>query len=159
MRSHLACHTARRVARAIVEARRSSQIATTSQLAAIVAKVIPRRGKTDPATRVFQALRIALNDELGALADLLDQSVRWLRPGGRLVAITFHSLEDRVVKDFVRSRSREWLDEPGWPEPRRNPGLAVRPVVRKPLTASEEEIRNNPRARSAKLRVAERLTP
>jgi 16S rRNA (cytosine1402-N4)-methyltransferase len=148
---------ARRVARAIVAERRKGRIDTTSQLAAVVGRVVPRRGRADPATRVFQALRIAVNDELGALADLLEQSVDWLRPGGRLVVITFHSIEDRVVKDFIRSRSAAWTDSPGWPEPRPNPLRSLRPVLRKALTPSAQELASNPRARSAKLRVAERL--
>jgi 16S rRNA (cytosine1402-N4)-methyltransferase len=148
---------ARQVARAIVAERRKGRIDTTSRLAAVVARVVPRRGKADPATRVFQALRIADNDELGALTDFLEQSVHWLRPGGRLVAITFHSIEDRLVKDFIRSRSAEWTDSPGWPEPRPNPLRSLRPVLRKALSPSPQESARNPRARSAKLRVAERL--
>ncbi len=93
----------------------------------------------------------------GTAVDFLESAVRWLRPGGRLAVITFHSLEDRIVKQFVRSRSQEWLDRPEWPEPRPNPDFALRPVVRKALVASPEETAANPRARSAKLRVAERI--
>ncbi|CAN5232937.1 16S rRNA (cytosine(1402)-N(4))-methyltransferase RsmH [soil metagenome] len=152
----------RRVARIIVGARARGRITTTGELAALVERAKGgrskgRAGKIHPATQVFQALRIAVNDELGALEEFLENAVRWLRPGGRIAVITFHSLEDRIVKQFIRSRSQEWLDRPEWPEPRPNPERALRPVVRKALTASPGEIAANPRARSAKLRVAERL--
>ncbi|MBX6313224.1 MAG: 16S rRNA (cytosine(1402)-N(4))-methyltransferase RsmH [Isosphaeraceae bacterium] len=129
----------RRIARRIVEARRERPIQTTSQLAELVRRSLPGpRGKIDPATRVFQALRIGVNRELDHLDAALAHLADWLRPGGRAAIISFHSLEDRRVKQAFRD----------------NPRLIV--LTKKPLTASDEEIQRNPRARSAKLRVAER---
>jgi 16S rRNA (cytosine1402-N4)-methyltransferase len=129
----------RRVARKIVETRQTTPIVTTGQLADLVRRCVPRsKGHgIDPATRVFQALRIAVNDELGALERLLQVAPACLKPGGKLAIISFHSLEDRMVKQAFR----------------KNPD-SVKELTRKPVQASEEEIRNNPRARSAKLRVA-----
>jgi 16S rRNA (cytosine1402-N4)-methyltransferase len=133
---------ARRVARSI-EYRRSQQpYRTTGDLvAAVVAALGPARGRIHPATKTFQALRIAVNDELGALETGLDAAVRLLKPGGRLAIMSFHSLEDRIVKWRFRARAEEGV---------------LRVVTRKPLTPAEEEVKTNPRARSAKLRVAER---
>ena len=149
----------RRIARAIVERRAAMPFRTTKDLASCIEQVKPRRGKkTHPATQTFQALRIAVNDELGALEKLLEDSVACLRPGGRLVVITFHSLEDRIVKRFIRSRSTAEIDRPEWPAPRPNPDYFFSAVLRKALSPSSEEIAANPRARSARLRVAERLT-
>jgi 16S rRNA (cytosine1402-N4)-methyltransferase len=132
----------RRIARKIVETRRQTPLETTEQLAELVRRCVPRprgqRHPIDPATRVFQALRIAVNDELGALDRFLAVLPRCLKPGGRAVLISFHSLEDRRVKQAFRERKY-------WQE-----------LTRKPLQASEEEVRNNPRARSAKLRAAQR---
>ena len=129
----------RRIAARIVEQRRLGPIRTTADLAAIVRRAIPGKwGPIDPSTRTFQALRIAVNRELERLDHFLDQVVSWLKPGGRVGIISFHSLEDRRVKLAFRS----------------NPELLV--LTKKPLTASEAEVRLNPRARSAKLRVAER---
>lgn len=130
---------ARRIARAIVEARRVTPITTTSQLAAIVRRNVPGKwGKIDPATRVFQALRIAVNRELERLDEALARLPDLLAPGGRLAIISFHSLEDRRVKHAFRADPR------------------LRALTKKPITASDDEVRTNPRARSAKLRVAER---
>lgn len=135
----------RRIARAIVHARREAPIATTGRLAAIVRRVVPRRGlRIDPATRTFQALRIAVNRELDGLDRFVETAVRRLRAGGRLVAITFHSLEDRIVKHALRALAQ-----------RTEPLVTV--LTRKPVGASDEEVERNPRARSAKLRAAERL--
>jgi 16S rRNA (cytosine1402-N4)-methyltransferase len=131
--------------------------ATTFDLAAAVSSVAPRTSGRHPATRVFQALRIAVNDELGALKEALETIPANLAPGGRLAVITFHSLEDRIVKHFFRDRSQEWLDRPEWPEPRRNPNRIFRLLTPHPMDAGAEEIANNPRARSAKLRVVEKL--
>lgn len=118
-----------------------------------------------PATRVFQALRIAVNDELGALEAVLPQIVELLAPGGRFAIITFHSLEDRIVKQFIQRETRDCICEPD-PYARRTLGptactcghrATLRPVTRKPLQPTAAEVDQNPRSRSAKLRVAERL--
>ena len=146
----------RRIARAIVEQRRSAPIATTGQLAELVARTIGRReaGK-HPATRTFQALRIAVNGELDALQRGLDAALDRLKPGGRLAVISFHTLEDRIVKQFIRRHSQ--------PPPTRR-GLP--PLPQAPLRlcavggaqqAGDVELARNPRARSAVLRVAEKL--
>jgi 16S rRNA (cytosine1402-N4)-methyltransferase len=133
----------RRIARRIVQARQEAPIETSTQLAELVRRCVPRfrgqRHSIDPATRVFQALRIATNDELGALQRFLDAVPDCLKPGGRVAVISFHSLEDRLVKQAFR----------------KTPEL-IKERTRKPLQAGELEIRNNPRARSAKLRAAQR---
>lgn len=148
---------ARRIVREIVRRRGVRPLATTLELAAAVEAVVPRRGGVHPATRTFQALRIAVNDELGALERALGTAHLWLKPGGRLAVITFHSLEDRIVKHWLRSRSEPEIDRPEWPAPRPNPECYYRLVTRKPLEPGPDEIARNPRARSARLRVAERL--
>jgi 16S rRNA (cytosine1402-N4)-methyltransferase len=133
---------ARRLARTIVQRRERHPFSRTGDLvAAVIAALGPARGRIHPATRTFQALRIAVNDELQALESGLDASLGLLKPGGRLAVISFHSLEDRIVK----WRLRGWADQ----------GL-VDVLTRKPLVPSDDEVRRNPRARSAKLRVAER---
>ena len=145
-----------RIARAIVRRRAESPLETTLDLADLVERVRPRRGRTHPATRVFQALRIAVNDELGALHAFLENARRWLRPGGRMAIMTFHSLEDGIVKRYFRRCSRKQVDRPEWPEPRENPDYWLDLVVKKPVVANEEEVKRNPRARGAKLRVVEK---
>ena len=130
---------------------------TTFDLAAAVTSIVPRTGARHPATRVFQALRIAVNDELRGLERGLEAVAGVLAHGARFAVITFHSLEDRIVKIFFRERSAEWIDRPEWPEPRRNPVRAFRLLTPRPMDPSGEEIEANPRARSAKLRVVERL--
>jgi 16S rRNA (cytosine1402-N4)-methyltransferase len=130
---------------------------TTLELAGAVESVVPRRGRIHPATRIFQALRIAVNQELDALAEGLEQFTRRLAPGGRFGVITFHSLEDRIVKNFFKARTSEWIDDPSWPAPRRNPLHFFRPLTRKPAIADEAEQSTNPRSRSAKLRVVEKI--
>lgn len=147
----------RRVAAAIVERRARKPILTTGELAALVASVIPRHSGAHPATKVFQALRIAVNDELGCLERALAQAHRWLKPGGRLAVLTFHSLEDRIVKNYMRRHSEPFVDMPNWPAPRPNPDCHYRLPVRRAITAGEAEQQQNSRSRSAKLRVAERL--
>ncbi len=135
----------RRIARAIVEARRQAPIRTTAVLAEVVAKAIPRRAwprRIHPATRTFQAVRIAVNDELSGLAPALDSAVGLLCPRGRLVAISFHSLEDRIVKQTWRR-----LEAAG----------RARILTKRPITPGDAEVATNPRARSAKLRALERL--
>jgi 16S rRNA (cytosine1402-N4)-methyltransferase len=135
----------RRIARALVAARREAPVDTTGRLAAIVRRAIPRRGpmRIDPATRTFQALRIWVNRELEGLDRFLEAAVRRLRAGARLVVITFHSLEDRIVKHTLRAL--EHGDE-----------ALVKVLTRKPLVPGDDEVQRNPRARSAKLRAAER---
>lgn len=147
----------RAIARRIVQERKKAPITTTTQLADIIAGVLPRKGKQHPATRSFQALRIAVNDELGALEELLRTGLSLLRSGGRFAVITFHSLEDRAVKRYFEQVTRPEIDRPEWPSPRPNPDYAAKLVFRKPITASEAELKANPRSRSAKLRVIEKL--
>lgn len=149
---------ARRIARAIVQARAGKSIRTTLELSQIIEKASPRTGKRHPATLVFQALRIAVNDELGALEDFLKAAPAWLKPGGRLAIISFHSLEDRIVKRSFQHYAQEFLDRPEWPAPRPNPAFCLHLLTRKPVEASPEELQANPRARSARLRVAERIS-
>jgi 16S rRNA (cytosine1402-N4)-methyltransferase len=136
----------RRIARAIVHARAQAPIATTGRLADIVRRAIPRRGpaRIDPATRTFQALRIWVNRELDGLDRFIETAARRLRAGARLAVITFHSLEDRIVKHTLRALAHG--DE-----------AVVSVLTKKPLVPSDDEVRANPRARSAKLRAAERL--
>jgi 16S rRNA (cytosine1402-N4)-methyltransferase len=134
----------RPIARAIVRARAVAPVATTGQLAAIVRRAVPGRGwqRIDPATRTFQAIRIWVNRELEGLDDFLDAACRRLNPGRRLVAIAFHSLEDRIVKHTLRS-----IEQRG--------EIAIRVLTKKPVRPGEAELERNPRARSAKLRAAE----
>ena len=150
----------RRMARAIVLDREQRRFATTRQLAELLERISPRHGrKAHPATKVFQALRIAVNDEIGSLERGLAGALRILKPGGRLAVITFHSLEDRVVKDFGRARSRDYtfaggVDVPELREPR-TPELKW--VSRKAIAPGEAELAENPRSRSAQLRVMEKI--
>ena len=147
---------ARAVARAIVETRARQPIRTTGELAAIVAGVVRARpGDIHPATRTFQALRIFLNDELRSLARALSAAERLLAPGGRLVVIAFHSLEDRIVKTFFNSRGRSIAPSRHLPERAQAPPTFV-VLTKRPIVADAAEIAANPRARSAKLRAAER---
>jgi 16S rRNA (cytosine1402-N4)-methyltransferase len=149
-----------KIARAIVARRAATPVTTAEELAALVAEVATRPGKpsrTHPATRVFQALRIAVNDELGALTIALDASIRLLAVGGRIVVLTYHSLEDRIVKRAFAAAAKGCICPPK--VPRCGCGLkpSLRLITDKPLTASEEEVAKNPRSRSAKMRVAERI--
>lgn len=146
---------ARRIVRAILKAR---PVQTTRELAAVIEAASPRRGeRLHPATRTFQALRIAVNDELGAIESVLPQALAALAPGGRLAVISFHSLEDRIVKAFFRRESQDCLCPPRQPVCTCGHVAALREITRKLVTPGEAETRQNPRARSAKLRVAERL--
>jgi len=147
---------ARPIARAIVKARAASPIATTGALAAVIAGVVHARfGEIHPATRTFQALRIFINEELSELAHGLAAAERVLRPQGRLVVVSFHSLEDRIVKSFLTERSRSGGGSRHRPQAQEiAPTFAV--VTRRPVTADAAEVARNPRARSAKLRAAER---
>jgi len=150
----------RRIARAIVADRTAAPFVSTLQLAGLVARVAPAppAEKTHPATRVFQALRIAVNDELGQLARGLAAAERALKPGGRLAVVTFHSLEDRIVKQFLAQRSQRGHAVsrllPGEPVP---PRPSFRAFPGQPVIPGAREVAENPRARSAKLRFAERL--
>ena len=146
---------ARRIARAIV---RSRPILTSIELAEVIEKVNPRRGKrTHPATQTFQAIRIAINDELSALETALEQAVSLLGQGGRMAVISYHSLEDRIVKNFVRKQASDCVCPPGTPVCRCDHLATLKIVTRRPLIPTDVEIASNPRARSAKLRVAERI--
>ncbi len=148
---------ARRIARAIVAARRAAPLETTRQLADVVAEAAPRRGsRIHPATRTFQAIRIAVNDELGQLERALAASLDALSAGGRLCVISFHSLEDRIVKRFVREHAREDERYRGMPEVPAEARPKLRAIGRG-VAAGAAEIDANPRARSARLRIAERL--
>jgi len=136
---------ARRIAKAIVEKRTAQPISTTTELAETVKAAVPafvRRGKIHPATKTFQALRIAVNDELRALEDALPQAFEALKPGGKLAVLSYHSLEDRITKYFFKQKA--------------DLGAATI-VTKRPLTASDEEIQANPRSRSAKLRILKKL--
>ncbi len=148
---------ARRIAARIVGGRAARPFQTTMELALAVEEVVPRRGRIHPATRIFQALRIAVNREMEVLESVLGQAASALRPGGRMAVITFHSLEDRMVKEFFKIRSTAELDRPEWPAPRPNPDYIFRALTRKPVIASAEEQQSNPRSRSAKLRAVEKI--
>jgi 16S rRNA (cytosine1402-N4)-methyltransferase len=146
----------RRIARAIVAAR---PIYTSVELAAVIARSLggSQGRRVHPATRIFQALRITVNDELTALEVTLPQIVNLLRPGGRCAIITFHSLEDRIVKRFFQREAQDCLCPPGLPTCVCGHQATLKIVTRKPIQPSETEISQNPRSRSAKLRIAERL--
>jgi 16S rRNA (cytosine1402-N4)-methyltransferase len=145
---------ARRIADAIVEAR---PLNTTTELARLVERTVRRRGRIHPATRTFQALRIAVNDELAIVEIALPQAVEILAPGGRLVVISFHSLEDRIVKRFFRRASRDCVCPSDIPVCVCDHQATLRTVFRKPIRPTEDEVMANPRARSARLRIAERV--
>jgi len=151
----------RRIARAIVIARVEQPLTRTAELAALVAKAMPRHDPHHhPATRTFQALRIVVNDELGELERGLAASEAVLKPGGRCVVVSFHSLEDRIVKNFFRDRSASQpKGSRHQPPPLEAETPAWRLLTRKPIVPGAAEIANNPRARSARLRAAERLSP
>ncbi len=149
----------RRFARAIVHDRELRPFTTTRQLAELIERLSPRGGrKAHPATRVFQALRIAVNDEIGSLNRGLDGALKLLKPGGRLAVITFHSLEDRVVKLFGRERARDYtFDGEDLPELRKPCVPQIKLISRKAIMPSEPESSENPRSRSAQLRVMEKI--
>ena len=136
---------ARRIAREIIESREKSPIKTTHELVEIIERAVPtfyKRGRIHPATKTFQALRIAVNSELENLRIVLEKGFALLRPGGRLAVISFHSLEDRIVKNFMRDRDK---DDTG------------KLLNKKPITPSDEEAKRNPKSRSAKLRIIEKI--
>ena len=149
----------RRIARAIVQARQRGGVASTAALSELVKLAVPasyRYGPIHPATRTFLALRIATNGELSGLPDLLEGAFRILEPGGRLGIISFHSLEDRIVKNFFRMRSKDCTCPPGVPSCR-CAGRTVRLLTRKGVTPDEAEVKRNPPSRSARLRVIEKI--
>jgi len=150
----------RRLARALAHDREARKFETTRQLAEWVERLSPRRGKkTHPATKIFQALRIAVNDEMGSLKRGLAAALTILRPGGRLAVITFHSLEDRVVKEFGRDRTRDYTFTGGVdvPELRQPHAPEARWVTRKAILPGAVELNENPRSRSAQLRILEKI--
>lgn len=146
----------RRIARAIVQAR---PIETTQQLANVVAKVsVSRKSRIHPATRTFQALRIEVNQELDALQKVLPQAIRSLKPSGRLAVISYHSLEDRIVKHFFRDESRDCICPPKQPVCDCGHKATIKRLSKRPIRPTDGEISENPRARSARLRVVEKLS-
>lgn len=150
----------RRIAANIVAAREAGPIETTGQLVELIKEGIPaaaRRSGPHPAKRSFQAIRIAVNDELGAFEDSLEQAIRCLAPGGRAAVITFHSLEDRICKQTFAKYVETCTCPPDFPVCVCRKDGMLKLINRKPMTASEEELEANPRARSAKLRIAEKL--
>ncbi len=151
---------ASRIAEFIVEARKEAPLETSEQLVEVIKAAVPasaRRSGGHPAKRTFQALRIEVNGELDVLKSGLESAVRWLAPGGRIAVISYHSLEDRIVKDFFREYSRGCTCRPDFPVCVCGNKPILKVVTRKPVLPSQEEIQRNPRSRSAKLRVAERL--
>ena len=148
-----------RMARAVLKAQAEGALKSTLDLAHVAERVLGRRkpGETHPATRLFQALRLAVNAELEALDAGLPALAGLLAPGGRLAVISFHSLEDRRVKDYFKRESTDCICPPGLPECRCGHRASLKLLTRKPLEASDEEVDENPRSRSAKLRAAERL--
>lgn len=151
---------ARKIAKAIVRVREKGLIDTTQKLTDIISNNIPPRfnfKKTHPATRVFQALRIAVNEELDNLVTVLPQILEILEKGGRVAIISFHSLEDRIVKQFFAKESRSCICPPSFPICKCEGYPKLKILTRKPITAGAQELKNNPRSRSAKLRVAERV--
>lgn len=145
---------ARRIARCLCERREVKEFTRTADLAQCIENCIGRHGRTHPATRTFQAIRMRVNEELQLLHEALEQALHCLAPGARLLVITFHSLEDRIVKQFIQHRAKAELDDPTWPAPRSNPEHFLDLPLRKAISASSQELAVNPRARSAKLRVA-----
>lgn len=151
---------ARRIAGAIAKARSMKTIDTTLELVEIIKQAVPAhyRREKHPARRTFQAIRMAVNDELGAIEEVLPQAVAALKPGGKLAVITFHSLEDRLVKRFFTAKCQDCICPPRQPVCTCGGNRAeLRLMNRRPITASEEECLNNHRARSAKLRVAQKI--
>lgn len=151
---------AARIARFIVERRAEQPIETTGELVDVIKAAVPKNARRDgphPAKRTFQALRIFVNDELDGLGQALESAVQCLKPGGRIAVITFHSLEDRIVKQTFARLANPCTCPPGTPVCICGKQPQVKVITKKPILPTEEELENNPRARSAKLRVAERL--
>jgi 16S rRNA (cytosine1402-N4)-methyltransferase len=151
---------AKKIARTISERRQEKKITTTRELARVVEDSIPHKAwppKTHPATRTFQALRIAVNDELGALRAALPEMISMLKPGGRAVVISYHSLEDRLVKDIFKAGAKPCTCPPDFPKCVCGKKPSIKILTPRPATPSEDEIKSNPSARSAKLRAAEKI--
>ena len=145
----------RRIARAICQAR---PLKTTKELAEVITRVVhQKKSNIHPATKSFQAIRITVNDELGSLENFLPQALELLKPGGRLAVISFHSLEDRLTKHFFQKESRDCLCPPEQPICNCGHKASIKLISRKAISAEEEELKVNPRARSARLRVVEKL--
>lgn len=150
-------NAAKRIASLIVRRREQSPIASTDELAELVASLAPpRRTRIHPATKTFQALRVAVNDELGALSEALPQAIEALSPGGRLICLSYHSLEDRIVKQTFREFEKGCICPPSFPVCQCGRVGQVEVLTRKPVRPSEAEVRRNPRSRSARMRVCER---
>ena len=146
-------HNARQVARRLVQARQSAQIETTEQLTTLLTPLCGRDKEKKDLARLFQALRIEVNDEMGSLREMLLAAREWLRPGGRIAILTYHSLEDRIVKNFLRSGNIEGDIQKDFYGNIQTPFR----LIEKGLTADADEVARNPRSRSAKLRVAEKI--
>lgn len=147
----------RKIARLIVQRRSIKKISTTSELSEMISELVPPNFRIKTLSRVFQALRIFVNDELGCLKSFLENSTKVLKPGGRLVVISYHSLEDRIVKDFFKDQSTSSIDPKLDPVGLIKKEVKLKIITKKPVTPGTEEINRNFRARSAKLRVAERV--
>jgi 16S rRNA (cytosine1402-N4)-methyltransferase len=148
---------AKRIVRAIVESRKKSRIETTKQLAEIIEAEIPNNARIHPATKTFQALRIEVNNEFDNVAQGLKNCLDILSPDGKLAVISFHSLEDRIVKQYFKQESRECICPIEIPICRCNHHSRLKSITKKPIMASQDEIRSNPRSRSAKLRIIQKL--
>lgn len=150
----------KKVARAIQEARKIKSLKSTTELFELIKKALPAKFRFragDTARRIFQSLRIAVNDELSALEKILPQALDLLQAGGRLVVISFHSLEDRIVKEFLVQRARDCICPPSFPICLCGHKAELRILTKKPVVATDEETKTNPRSRSAKLRAAEKI--
>lgn len=145
------------IARSIVKQRLVKPLKTTTQLKSAIEKVVPVKNLNKTLSRVFQALRIYINNELDELKDFLDKSLKLLKPGGRLVVLSYHSLEDRIVKEFFKYETLSCICKPEVPICVCDKKKSINILTRKPLVASESEIKSNPRARSVKLRAAEKI--
>ncbi len=151
---------AKNIASSICEYRKAKKIETTEELVNIIEDSIPKRflnAKTNPATKVFQALRIETNEELESLKEVLPQAMKRLKKGGRLVIVSFHSLEDRIVKHFFKEESKDCVCPSDFPICQCDHKANLKIISKKPILPTEEEIKHNPRSRSAKLRVAEKI--
>ncbi|MBL7995954.1 16S rRNA (cytosine(1402)-N(4))-methyltransferase RsmH [bacterium] len=147
----------RRIARAITKSRTQQPIETTTQLARVIMNIIPERFAKKTLSRIFQAIRIQVNDELNNLRQTLNDALEIIDYGGRLAVISYHSLEDRIVKDFYRNEASDKIYDPNYPELSQSKQPRLEIVTRKPIVSAENEVHENPRARSAKLRVAVRI--